>query len=77
MLSFEPNYLKIDLPYIRGIESNHRHQTIVNAIVVLAHGNGIMVIAEGVETEAEQKVLESLGVDFSQGYLFSKPKAGI
>ena len=77
MLSFQPNYLKIDILYIRGIESNLAHQTIVEAILVLAHGNGIMVVAEGVETPEEQAALEALGVDYSQGYLFSIPKPTI
>ncbi|MFA6091081.1 MAG: EAL domain-containing protein [Candidatus Gracilibacteria bacterium] len=73
MLKFKPDFLKIDMSYIRGIDTNPEHRSIVRAIVLLAHENGIMVIAEGVETENEQLVIESLGVDYSQGYLFSKP----
>ncbi|OIP54446.1 hypothetical protein AUK10_00850 [Candidatus Gracilibacteria bacterium CG2_30_37_12] len=73
MLKFKPDFLKIDMSYVRGIDTNPEHRSIVRAIVLLAHENGIMVVGEGVETEQEQLVLESIGVDYSQGYIFNKP----
>lgn len=77
MLSFAPNSLKIDMKYVRDIHQNSTHQSLVRAIVGLAHDNGMIVVAEGVETPAEQEVLVELGVDRSQGYLFSKPSPDI
>jgi len=43
------------------------------AIIVMAHKLGLEVIAEGVEVEAQRKLLSDAGCDFAQGYLFSKP----
>lgn len=60
MLEIEPTSLKIDMRYVRGIDTNNRHRSLVRAIVGLAHDNGMTVVAEGVETEKEQLVLESL-----------------
>ncbi|PJC56907.1 hypothetical protein CO024_00580 [Candidatus Gracilibacteria bacterium CG_4_9_14_0_2_um_filter_38_7] len=73
MFNLEPDFIKIDMRYVRGIDKNQRHRSLVRAIVGLAHDNDISVIGEGIETEQEQLVMESLGVDYSQGFLFSKP----
>ncbi|MDD2892155.1 MAG: EAL domain-containing protein [Candidatus Gracilibacteria bacterium] len=73
ILDFGANYIKIDMRYIRGIDTNTKHRNLVNLIVGFAHTYDMLVIAEGVETETEQHVLEDIGVDYSQGYLFSKP----
>jgi EAL domain-containing protein (putative c-di-GMP-specific phosphodiesterase class I) len=46
---------------------------IVDSTISLAHGLGLKVVAEGVETQAQADHLESLGCDLMQGYLFSPP----
>jgi EAL domain-containing protein (putative c-di-GMP-specific phosphodiesterase class I) len=48
-------------------------RSIVDAVIALAHGLGIGVVAEGIETERQAERLRELGCDFGQGYLFSRP----
>jgi EAL domain-containing protein (putative c-di-GMP-specific phosphodiesterase class I) len=52
---------------------SQRDQSVVTAIVALAHAFGQQTIAEGVENQATADVLRSLGVTFAQGYLFGAP----
>lgn len=65
--------LKIDRMFVRDAVERQRDATIVRAIVDLGHGLGLHVTAEGVETPAQRQLLEQLGVDSLQGYLFARP----
>jgi diguanylate cyclase len=65
--------LKVDISFIRLIETDADNAEIVKVIIMLAHNLGMMAIAEGVETQAQLQHLQSLGCDFAQGYLLSKP----
>ncbi|NAW61355.1 EAL domain-containing protein [Vibrio sp. V31_P5A7T61] len=67
------DYLKIDREFVTDIQLGSNKCKIVNMIIGLCHSLGIKVVAEGVETEQEVMVLKSLGVDYMQGYFFSKP----
>ena len=64
--------IKIDRSFVNGIEEN-ADRSIVEAVVALAHGLGIGVVAEGIETERQAERLLELGCDLGQGYLFSRP----
>jgi diguanylate cyclase (GGDEF)-like protein len=64
--------VKIDRSFI-GPEINNTNYDIVKAIINLAHSLGLDVIAEGIETEAQLKILKSLGCEYGQGYLFACP----
>jgi diguanylate cyclase (GGDEF)-like protein/PAS domain S-box-containing protein len=76
-LSYLQNYpfhtLKIDKSFIAGLSRNTADRNLVNAIVAMAHGLNLKVVAEGVETEEQFRFLKDLGCDYAQGYLFSKP----
>ena len=48
-------------------------RSIVEAVIALAHGLGIGVVAEGIETSAQAERLRELGCDLGQGFLFSRP----
>jgi EAL domain-containing protein (putative c-di-GMP-specific phosphodiesterase class I) len=64
--------VKIDRSFI-GPEINNTNYDIVKAIINLAHSLGLDVIAEGIETQAQLKILKSLGCEYGQGYLFAHP----
>ena len=65
--------LKIDKSFIAELDRSDAGPTIVNAAIAMAHGLGLTVVAEGVETEDQLAFLLGAGCDHGQGYLFSKP----
>jgi EAL domain-containing protein (putative c-di-GMP-specific phosphodiesterase class I)/GGDEF domain-containing protein len=69
----KPDFVKIDIPLIRGIENDEVNQDLVATIVQFAGKAGAIVIAEGVETEPEFLQLKKLGIEIGQGYLFAEP----
>ncbi len=73
MEKFDIDYLKIDQMFTRKLEPGSKDLALVEAIVVMAHKLGLKVIAEGIETEQQKDLLITIGCDYGQGYLFSKP----
>lgn len=65
--------LKIDRSFIQDLVTDKRTQEIVRVMVVLAHGLGMQVVAEGIETLETHLALVDLGCDFGQGYLLGRP----
>jgi diguanylate cyclase (GGDEF)-like protein/PAS domain S-box-containing protein len=70
---FPLNYLKIDKSFIDDITSNRNDAAIATAIISMAGSLEIKVIAEGVETLAQLRILSAHGCDAMQGYYFSRP----
>ncbi|MBR3226236.1 MAG: EAL domain-containing protein [Atopobiaceae bacterium] len=70
---YEFDVLKIDMAFLRGLESNAHSREIISSIVDMAKRIGIRTLAEGVETEAQFQFLKTIGCEMVQGYLFSKP----
>jgi len=70
---FPLDALKIDRTFIRDVTTDPDDATITLAIIGLAHSLKIKVIAEGVETRAQLKLLTANGCDEAQGYYFSRP----
>lgn len=74
MLYFaEPDFLKIDRFFISDIASDSKKKLFLSQIVNIAHLLGVVVLAEGVESEREYFVCKEIGCDLVQGYLVQKP----
>ncbi len=65
--------LKIDRSFVRDLTTDPGDLAITEAIIAMAHKLDIKVVAEGVETVAQQDCLSAAGCDYSQGFLFSRP----
>ncbi|MCB1918972.1 MAG: EAL domain-containing protein [Candidatus Competibacteraceae bacterium] len=70
---FPVNVLKIDRAFVKDLPENTSSVAIVDAIVTLAHGLELEVVAEGVETPEQQAFLQAHGCDEGQGYYFGRP----
>jgi diguanylate cyclase (GGDEF)-like protein/PAS domain S-box-containing protein len=65
--------LKIDQSFVRNLSSGVNSNAIVQTIIAMAKSLNLDIIAEGVETDEQQHILQLLGCEHYQGYLFSKP----
>jgi predicted signal transduction protein with EAL and GGDEF domain len=72
--SFPFDKIKIDQSFVRGLDANRDAQAIVRSIVSLGIGLGVIITAEGVETEAELSCLRAEGCHEGQGFLFSRAR---
>lgn len=70
---FEATSLKVDRSFVAGMLTEPGDAAIVRAAIALAHAFGLSVIAEGVESDAQRRLLAELGCDEIQGYLISRP----
>nr|WP_240978590.1 EAL domain-containing protein [Longimicrobium terrae] len=68
--NLEPDFIKLDISLISGIDANFMKQNLVETMVQFANDHGIKVIAEGVEREEEWETVRRLGVHYTQGFLF-------
>ena len=69
----EPDFVKLDMSLIRGVDSNSTKQKVVRSMTTLCREMGMLVVAEGVETPSECNTLVDLDCDLLQGFLFAKP----
>ena len=73
--SFPVKFLKIDGSYVQKLETgSQKAEMVISAITSMSHSLGIKVIAEFVSSEKVRQKLKEIGVDYAQGYLFSKPE---
>ena len=74
LIRYDPRYIKLDHSLISGIDTNMKLRSIVSQLIDMMHSNGFLVLAEGVETSEELKVLSTMKVDLFQGFYISRPK---
>jgi len=71
---FQVDTLKIDKSFINDVPHDANDTTLVQAIIAMAHGLHLQVIAEGVEKTEQSNFLKDNGCDIGQGYLFGRPQ---
>lgn len=74
LVEIAPDFAKIDQFFTRDIDSNRAKRSVVSAIAAMGRDMGIVIIAEGVETENERSVLIDLGIPLAQGYIYGTPR---
>lgn len=69
----DPGFLKFDRFLISGIENDSRKKNICSHLVALCRMQGVTTVAEGIESEAEFRVVKDIGFDLVQGYFVARP----
>lgn len=77
LMRVQPHYVKIDRFFVAGLAHDPRKQVVVANLVRLAHSLGFMIVAEGVETEADFRAARDIGCDLAQGYLIARPSLDV
>lgn len=67
------NAVKIDISFVREIVKEPNARALASSIIALGHSLQLQIVAEGVETEDQLQILDGMGCDMAQGYLFSRP----
>jgi EAL domain-containing protein (putative c-di-GMP-specific phosphodiesterase class I)/GGDEF domain-containing protein len=75
LAAIRPDYIKVDMSLIRGIDANPVQRSLIETLVTLADKIGCGIICEGIETETELSSLMQMGVHFGQGYHLARPAA--
>ncbi len=73
LITSNPDIIKIDRSIISGCENDESRQSLIRSIIRIARNKNIMVLAEGVETYQEMKMVINYGVDLLQGYYIDRP----
>lgn len=68
-----PDVVKLDMSLVRGVDQDVTKQRLVEMVIGLCSGFGILVVTEGIETAQERDTLVRLGCDLLQGYHFARP----
>lgn len=74
LMQLEPDFVKIDRALVQDVDKSSQKQRIIRSMVDLCRDSGIQIITEGVERVGERDMLENLGCDLLQGFLFGKPE---
>ncbi|UOF91437.1 EAL domain-containing protein [Fodinisporobacter ferrooxydans] len=75
IVELAPDIIKMDMSLIRNIDQDPIRQAILEAFVTIANKVNCKLLAEGIETDEELRMIKRLGVQFGQGYLLGRPDA--
>jgi EAL domain-containing protein (putative c-di-GMP-specific phosphodiesterase class I) len=73
MAEVPPDFAKLDMRLVRGIDRARTRKQFIAGLVHVMHSVGSKVVAEGIETFPEAEVCHSLGCDYGQGFHFARP----
>lgn len=76
VLELAPNYVKLDLGLVRGIDRDPARQALIAGMTYFAVKRKVRLVAEGIETTAELKMLRELAIPYGQGHLLGRPQDG-
>jgi EAL domain-containing protein (putative c-di-GMP-specific phosphodiesterase class I) len=74
---FPIDQIKIDRSFVDGLQAQTRRAALVQAILTLAEGLELTVVAEGIETTGQRDLLNQMGCTLGQGYLFAAPRPAV
>ncbi len=72
VMELEPDFIKVDMSFVRGIDTDPPRQELLRALHAVAGKLGGQIIAEGIESSEELETLQALGIPYGQGYLFGR-----
>jgi len=72
VMELEPDFIKVDMAFVRGIDTDATRQELLRALHAVAGKVGGQIIAEGIESSEELETLQGLGIPYGQGYLFGR-----
>lgn len=73
LVDVNPDIIKLDMHLVRTIHESGVRQALIKSVLSFADALGILVLAEGVETNEEYNYLRNIGIDLFQGFLFARP----
>lgn len=73
IVRLRPDIIKLDMSLTRGIDTDQALRSLANALIHFSRETGARIVAEGIETEGEKRMLTTLGIASGQGYLLGRP----
>jgi EAL domain-containing protein (putative c-di-GMP-specific phosphodiesterase class I) len=70
---FPVDVVKVDKTFVDGVCNSNEESTLVRSILAIGAEFGLQVVAEGIESQAQDRELRRLGCDYGQGYLYMCP----
>jgi EAL domain-containing protein (putative c-di-GMP-specific phosphodiesterase class I) len=71
--ALEPEIVKLDMSLVRNVHQSEIRQRLIGSLTLLCNEMHMRVVAEGIELAEEREILDGIGCDLLQGYLFAKP----